>query len=402
MPLYSYRALTAGGRFVTGTESATSPRAARLELVQRGLHLVDVSVDAPPPPSGQSRLFRQNRNADVADAIRYLATLVEADLPLDSALMLTADAASRDDVRAGLFAARDLVRSGAPLSTALAKQGKVVPRIAVGIVSVAERTGELAPALLRLAEYLEERERLRSELVSALSYPVLMAVLGSLSVAILLGYVLPRFADVLSDTGVPLPATTSALVGFGSFLATSWPVMAAVLVIAVISIVRFQRRPDGRRVIHGLLLRVPVLGTWRAQHAAVQLGTSLSVMLGQGTPLLAALDMGGEALTDEFIRLHVRETRERVRDGKSLSDAFGAESPLPFAFRQMTKVGEESGTLAKMLGRAATVTEADLSRKLHRAVRLIEPLMILVFGVAIGFVALALLQAVYGVQAGAL
>ena len=401
MPLYSYRGLTISGRFVSGTESASSPRAARLELVQRGLHLVDVSAGAA-RPAGRKRLLQLNKTADVADSIRYLATLVEADLPLDTALVLTADSASRDDVREGFRAARNLVRSGTPLSRALDEQERVVPRIAVGIVSVAERTGELAPALLRLSEYLEERERLRSELMSALSYPALMAILGSASVAVLLGYVLPRFAEVLSDTGVPLPATTSALVGFGSFLAASWPLMVVVLAIIAIVTVRFRSYPEGQRIIHGLLLRVPALGTWRAQHAAVQLGTSLSVMLGQGTPLLAALEMGGEAMTDEHMRVHVREARQRVRDGKSLSEAFGAESPLPFAFRQMTRVGEESGTLANMLSRAAAVTEADLSRKLHRAVRLIEPLMILVFGVAIGFVALALLQAVYGVQGGAL
>lgn len=398
MPAYAYTAATDAGRRVRGVEDAASEAAVERALASRGLYplRIETADDARPVRSSL-----RGRRADTILALRHLSTLVEGGFTLDRALETTARVSRRADVAEALRDVRRRVVTGAPLGDALAEHPKTFPRLAVGMARAGERGGHLAISLHRLAEQLEREQALRSRLLSAALYPALMAVVGTAAVIVLLTYVLPRFGRLLADAGADLPRSTAALVGLGDLLARGWPVATVAVGAAVVGFAAYRRTADGRDAIDRVLLRLPVIGPLRAQAAAARLGRSLATLLGGGLPILRALKVAAGGLGDAAAAAEVDAARERVRTGGELAAALALGDAFPYLFVQMVEVGERSGRLPDMLERASDAMEQDLERTLERLVRLAEPVLVIVFGIAIGFVALALLQAIYGVRADA-
>ncbi len=335
------------------------------------------------------------------EAVRYLATLLDAGFPLDRALDAVSRVAVRADVADAVAAVRARVRAGASLADALAEHPRTFPRLAVGMARAGERGGRLAASLDRLAGLLEDRQALRSRLTSALLYPAIMVVGSAAALAVLLGYVIPRFGALLEEAGASLPRSTALLLRVGDLAVDGAPV-ALVLGAAAAALVAAQlRSPAGRRRFDAALLRLPGIGGVRRRAVAARFGHALSALLGAGVPVLEALDIGADSLADEAAAAEVRRARAEVRAGGRVTDALGRGGVFPYLFLQMVEVGETSGRMPDLLARAALAMQRDLEQRLDRLVRLVEPVMVLVFGAAVGFVALAMLQAIYGIQADA-
>lgn len=395
MPDFAYRAATPAGRTLRGVEEAASAIALEDALRIRGLYPLEVSV------AQQRRAARRglrSRRADVVEAIRYLATLIAAGFPLDRALTTIARVVVRTDVADAIQTVRERVRAGALLADALAEQPRVFPRLAVGMARAGEQGGHLADALERLAQHLEREERLRSQLISAMLYPLLVAGVGGAAVLVLLLYVLPRFVGIIQEMGTALPPSTALLLSAGSFVGRWWPELLLGALLAVFLSTWYRRTESGRRFSDALVLGLPVVGTLRRRLAAARFGRSLSTLLGSGLPILPALDIAASGLADAAAADEVERAREEVKAGVRLALALRRGRAFPFVFLQMVEVGEEGGRLPEMLERAAAAAEDDLERGLDRLVRLVEPAMIVAFGAVAGFIAWALLQAVYGIR----
>lgn len=393
MPQFAYRATTGGGHIVSGVRDAPSRPALERQLGASGLLVL--SVADTPVVRRRPRTFR-SRRAEVVEAIRYLATLVEAGFPLDRALATTIRVVGRRDVAKSLTAVRDRVRDGVEFAKALDEQRRVFPRLAVGMTRAGERGGHLAEALDQLAGHLEREELLRGQVASALFYPLMVAVVGGAALMVLTLYVLPRFVAVLGDAGAALPRSTALLLGMTDALGRWWPAVLLGTVGIGSLLLAYRRSPSGRALTDRALLRVPIVGGLRQRLAAARLGSSLATLLQSGMPILPALDVAASGLADVAAAREVRGVREDVKAGVRLADALGQGRAFPYLFVQMVELGEESGRLADMLQRAAAAAERELQRGLERLVRLVEPAMIVAFGVVAGFVALSLLQAIYG------
>lgn len=396
MPTFAYRAATPHGRTLHGREDAASAAALERTLSDRGLYLIEAA------PSGDAarrprQLFR-GRRADVVRAMRYLSTLTGAQFPLDRALGTTARVAARDDVAEALLAVRAHVRGGARLADAMAEHPHIFPRLAVGMVRAGERGGHLAQALSRVADQLDREQALRARLTSAALYPAVMLIAGGAAVAVLLVYVLPRLVEMLQESNVPIPRSTAVLLGGAQFVREWWLPLGVGGVVLILLVAAYRRSDEGRLTTDALLLHVPILGALRRQIAAARLGRSLATLLAGGLPALSALDISAEALNDAAARDEVLAAREEVRAGGRLAAALARGRAFPFVFLQMVEVGEEGGRLHEMLERGAEAMEQDLERALERLVRLAEPALILLFGGAVGFFAMAMLQAIYGVR----
>jgi type II secretory pathway component PulF len=400
MPVFVYRAATADGGMARGVEQAASSVALERALAARGLFPLEVRLAEERAP--RRRGGPTSRRQDVTGALRYLATLLGAGFPLDRALAAVTSVAARQDVADALAAVRERVRGGAQLADAFAEHPGIFPRLAVGMTRAGERGGQLADAIERLATQLEREQALRSRIAAALTYPAVLAVAGVLVLGVLLGYVLPRFADLLADAGAALPRSTALLLAAADAAGRWWPVAAGACVVVIGAATSALRTDAGRRRAHELMLRVPVLGPLRACAASARLARTLGTLLGAGLPVMAALEIAASGLADEAVAAEVRRAREEVRAGGRLAAALGRWRTFPALLIQMMEVGEEGGRLPEMLERAAAALEHQLERGLDRLVRLAEPLMILVLGGAIGFVALSLLQAIYGVRVDAL
>ncbi|HEY0151356.1 MAG TPA: type II secretion system F family protein [Longimicrobium sp.] len=397
MPSFAWRAADAAGRTLRGVEDAASPAALERALGARGLYPLEVAP-APARDAAERRGGGRGKRAEMVESIRYLATLLSAGFPLDRALGAVARVAGRNDVAAAVAEVRARVRGGARLAEGMAEHPDIFPRFAVGMVRAGERGGYLGESLDRLAVQLEREQALRARLASAMLYPAVMVLVGAGALATLFVQVLPRFVELLADTGSQLPRSTALLLATGDFAGRWWPalLMAPVLLAAGLAAVRATE--EGRLAVDQALLRAPVAGKIRRSVAAVRLARALSTLLRSGMPILPALETAAEAQSDAAVAADVLRVREEVRAGDGLAVSLRRGGVYPFSFLQMVEVGEEGGRLPEMLERAADAMEGEVERSLERLLRLVEPVMIVAFGGAVGFVALSLLQAIYGIQ----
>ena len=400
MPAFAYRAVTTEGRTLQGVEEAVSIPALERVLSGRGLYPLDVAPARGREESGdRPRGWLVGRRVDAAEGITTLAALLDAGLPLERALEVAGRGAARADVGTAWEAVRRQVREGGRLADALVQHPRCFPPVAVGLVRAGERGGHLAEAVRRLAEHLERERALRAKLLSAMIYPLLLIGVGAAALTALLLFVIPRFVELLADAGTELPTSTRALLASASFLGRFWPLMLIGMVAGAGALVAWYRTPSGRLQAHTLLLRLPLIGALRARRATSQLARTLATLLAGGLPLVPSLEIAAETTGDAAVAADVHATREAVRRGETFSAVLRRGRAFPYAFVRLSEVGEETGQLEVLLERAAGLMESELERRMERLVALLEPALILLFGLAVGFVTLSLLQAIYGVHA---
>ncbi len=396
---FAYEAVDRAGRRRRGTTSAASAATLARTLEERGLVVLDVSASVGEPGS-ELRSRDRPRGRDVLEATRALAALSGAGLPLARALATAATVApGAVAVALGEVGAR--VMQGQPLSSALAEHPRAFSRLYVGLIRAGERSGDVAGAFSRLAVQLERDQDLRARLVSASIYPLILAAAGGTAVTVLMLHVLPRFAELLQDTGAVLPRSTTALVGLAQLAERWWPLLVVGLVGLTLAVAASIASEHGRRSAASLVLHLPGVGTFRRSALAARFARLAAVLLGGGAPLVSALDDTAECIGDPIARDETGRIRARVREGAALHAALTESTLFPPLLSQLVAVGEESGRLQEFLCKAADILEERTERHLRRLVALAEPAMILLFGGFVGFVALSLLQAIYSVNAGA-
>ena len=381
MSRYRFEAARADGEVVRGVLEAPHAAAAVEDVTARRLLPLDVR-ELPAAPA--RRLPRR----DLAVFFRSLATLVRAGIPLDRALR-TAEAGVLRETVAGV---RERVRQGATLSRALG-DAPGVPPVALGLVRAGEDAG-LDFALDEAAKQLEREADLTDQVRAALTYPAMLLVVGLATIAVLVLSVLPRFVALLGDAGSALPLATRLLLDLSAIVRAWWPGLAAGGLVTVVLGWRWLTSAAG----HEALLRLPAVGSVRLALASARSARILGALLATGAPALRALDVARQAAGDRAVARRIGRVAERVRTGGGLASALRAEQALDAQVLELAQAGEESGRLAELLGHGALIAESRATRDLQRAVKLIEPLMILGLGGLVAFVALALLQAVYGVR----
>lgn len=394
---YRYRAATAEGQVVEGVLQAQSHQTV-LETLHRQ-RLYPVAVEEVGTGREGSRGSRLSARAALTLWARNTATLLEAGLPLDRALAFTVEHLGNDTVRDALKRVRREVQGGVSLAEALAAQPQVFAPMFGAMIAAGEATGQLDAVFNRLADHLEEGAELRSQVRSALVYPALMAAVAGLGVLVLLGFVVPRFTAILQEVGGTLPASTRALVALSAVLTGWWWLWLPMLVAGTYVMVTGLRRPDVQRVWHRKRLRWPWVGDLEIKYATAQFTRTLGLLLRSGLPILPALRIARSTVPNVALRESVERASAVVGQGGALAPSL-AEILPPLAV-QMLAVGEESGKLDALCLRIADTYDAEVRRAMRAMVALIEPGMIIIFGGLVGFVALAMLQAIYSINATA-
>lgn len=398
-PAFAYRAIESTGRRVKGQAEAADPTALVRTLRERGLILVEAE-EAGRSWKRPAWRPRFGRRREVLEVTRALAALLPAGLPLAPALGAASNVAT-GEVAAALEKVRGRVERGDAFADALAEHPDLFSPLYVGLVRAGERSGELPGAFRRLADQLERAEELRSRLLSAAIYPLILATLGGLAVAVLLVFVIPRFAGLLSDVGASLPRSTALVLGISNGIRSYWPLALPVVALGGVLAAGALGSDGGRRLLTKAMLGLPLLRSFKRDALAASFARLTGTLLGGGAPLLSALDGATESAGDPLAREETRRIRSRVREGVSLQDAIAEGSLFPKLLAQLAAVGVESGRLQEFLLKAAEIFEKRLERTTQRLVALSEPAMIVVFGSLVALVALALLQAIYSVNPGA-
>jgi general secretion pathway protein F len=391
MTAFRYEASRADGGTVRGRLDAPSRPDAAALLSSRGLF--PVSVEAieegshwwSPRPSARSR----------AVVIESLATLVGAGLPLDKALHATEQVAT-GRLREVCARVSARVREGASLGGALSAEPGVFSGVTLGLIRAGERGVGLGLALEQAASQLDREAESAARVRAALAYPALLAVAGSISIAVIVLFVVPRFAAILGDLGESLPWATRVLIALSEFVRHYGLVLTPALVGGLaLGGTEITRR---REAFHRWLLGLPVIGSLRRSLATARVARTLAALLDTGTPALQALGIAQGAAGDAEVAARISRARERVAEGASLTTALMATEALTPAALQLLAVGEQSGRVGSVLLRAAELDESRAERSLRVLVSLLEPALIIAFAGMVAFVAAALLQAVYSVR----
>jgi general secretion pathway protein F len=397
VPFFAYRAIDARGRRTRGRMPGPSPEAVVRDLEGRGLIALTVEEDQR-GSNGTGGLGLGRRRA-VLEFTRAVAALLPAGMPLARALAAGALAAP-ESVRPTLDTVRSKVDRGEDLASALAEHPRLFSSLYIGIVRAGEKSGSLDTAFQRLAEHLERESELRSKLVSMSIYPVLLGLVGIAAVLVLVLFVLPRFSDLLLSSGTALPATTAAVVGIAMTMQEQWWVVASVPVLVFAGLAWLRTTDAGRRTSARTLVRLPLVGAWRRQHLGASFARMVGELLAGGSPLILALEDARDCMTDSVAQEETDRIRVQVREGGSLHASIAEGGIFPPVLSQLVALGEDSGRLADFLLKAAELLEKKTEQTLERLVALLEPAMIVGFGGIVAVVALALLQAIYGVNAG--
>ncbi len=399
MAVFEYEGLDSRGRAARGIVDGEGPRAVRAKLKRQGVFATRVTeVAKAKTATGRERtpvFSRGVRVGELAMLTRQLATLLGAGLPLVAALGALLEQTDSQRLSRLLSQIREGVNEGRAFHDVLGEHPRSFPEIYRNMVRSGEASGTLPLVLGRLADFLEASVAFRQKLQAALVYPCLMTLLGTGILWFLLTSVVPRVTDVFADMRKVLPAPTRMLLATSHALQEYGWIAVPLLVLLFLALRRYGRTPAGRLVLHGLVLRTPAVSRFVRLVAVSRFSKTLGTLLSGGVPLLAALDISRAVLGNAVLEKAVEQVRDDVREGRSLRDALRATRQFPSVMCQMVGVGEESGSLDELLLKVSDAFEGQVEASVATLTSLLEPLMILAMGLAVGFVVLAILLPIF-------
>ena len=406
MPQFHYQATTPQGKVIEGVMEAGEERVVVSRLHEQGyLPLRIVLPGQAKPRVALSRFSLPAlpgrgtvRQRDLLIWSQELATLISAGLPLDRALSVLTGLTTKEELKKAVGQILRAVQQGKSLAEALAEYPKIFPPLYVNMVKAGELGGFLDVVLQRLAEYLERAQQVQDEIKAALTYPILLTAVGGLSVTILLTYVLPKFAVIFGDLGQALPTSTRVLMGISHSLRAYWWAFVLAGVGSWLGGRQYLATPQGRFAWDRWRLRLWVVGPLLRKREVGRFARTLGTLLKSGVPLLQALEVVQDVAGNQMVSRALREVRVGVREGQGIAGPLGRSGVFPTLALQMVSVGEETGRLDDMLMRVAEYYERDTYNQIKRLTALLEPLLILVMGLVVGFVVISMLSAVFSIN----
>ena len=392
---FNYKALDDSGKQVSGTEMATSTGAAHVALLAKGLQptVVESKSSLLKFEITKKKVPRQ----DVMNFTRQLAVFMKAGVPIMEALEVIVEETQNKMLKSILSEMVDSLRAGDTFAAAAAAHPEAFPTFYVGILESAELTGNLDAVLNQLADYIDRDQKARGKVTAALIYPAVVAAMSVVTVLVLAVFVMPRFEVFFKSLNAKLPLVTRMLLNTTSFMGTYWYAEIAVVVIVVGGFMAMQRSPGGKARLDAVKLKLPVIGDLTETAIIERTCRVLASMLRAGVDLQRSMAVTAESANNAVYRNVLEKIREAMMQGQGLAEPSAQSGLFPAAARQMFRVGEETGTLDQQLEVAAAYYGRELETKLERATALFEPAIIIFMGVIVGFVAVALISAMYGI-----
>lgn len=400
MAAYEYSALNSKGKQEKGLVEADTPRQARQLLRERALSPLEITeVAEDRGKSSQSNLFKRGgggiSSTELSLFTRQLATLSRSGLPLDEALTAVADQSESKRIKRIALGVRAGVIEGNTLANSLNQFPNVFPPLFRATIEAGEHSGKLDHILERLAEYVERRQVMQSKMMLAAFYPIILTVVAIGVVTALLTYVVPQVVQVFQDIHAELPILTRGLIAISGFL-REWGIYLIILIAAgAFMFVRMLSNDVFKRRVHAFQLRVPLVGRLTRGANTGRFTRTLGILFGSGVPILDAMRIGTQVVTNLPMREAIEEAASKVREGAPLSRSLGASKLFPPITVHLIASGESSGRLDDMLDRAAENQEREVETLVAALMGVFEPILILTMGGVVLLIVLAILLPIF-------
>jgi len=395
MPVFEYRGVGPSGRKVKGVIDADNAQAARSRLRKEGVYLTDLNIGRGEALPGGSQNQRARggsvRGQDVAIMMRQLATLLAAGIPLVESLSALIDQTESLRLKRVISDVRERVNEGSSLADAMRAHPKIYPAIFSNMVMAGEASGTLDIVLERLADFSEGQMKLRNKILQVMLYPAIMIVIGLAVMLILFTFVIPKVTSIYESINATLPTPTIILIKTSEITVTYWYFLPIGLGLFVYILRAYMAREKGRFVVHRFLLRLPLMGNILRMLAVSRVTRTLGTLVSSGVPLLTALDIVKNVVNNVVIRRVVVDARREISEGESIHAPLKKSGEFPPMVTHMIAVGERTGALDKMLLKVSDVYDDQVDSRIVAMTSLLEPVMIVVMAVAVGFIVMAVL-----------
>ncbi len=408
MAVYEYKGLDSKGKKVDGIVDAESPKAARQKLRKQGVFTTDIAEGRADGggmrrtgSSGGggglsvevdfSKYLERVGIADVAIATRQLAALIGAGIPLVESIGTVSKQVEKEKLRLALREVREKVNEGKNLADALGDYPNMFGDLYVNMVRAGEQAGALEHVLERLADYTEASVELRGKVVSSMTYPVIMMLVAMGVILFMMAFVVPKITKIFTDMGQDLPAITKFVMWTSDMVQSYWLLGIILAALSVWGFGRYYKTDSGRLRVDGLMLKIPIFGRMVRMVTIARFSSTLATLMSSGVPLLRSMGIVRRVMSNVVLRKVVEDAQEAVREGQPMNVPLRKSGHFPPMVVDMISVGERTGDLGPMLNRVAISYENQVSRRLATLTSLLEPLMILVMGGVVFFIAMAVL-----------
>ena len=395
MPVYDYSALDQRGKPLSGIIDAESPQAARQKLRASNIFPVHINetkaaTETAAPRISFERFFSRIRPADITMATRQLATLLRAGFPLVSAIETLLGQTRSAPLKKAFANVKDALTEGSSFAAALSNFPGIFNSFYINMVRAGESSGTLEIVLERLSDIGEKNLALKNRIVSAMAYPILMTFIGAVVLLVLLVYIVPEIVTIFEDMHQALPLPTRMLIAISSFLQSYGWILILLFIIGGLAMQRFLRSEKGRFLADKQVLKIPGVNYFIRHLAVGRFCRTLGSLLENGVSMLTALEISKNIAGNSHIAQQIEEAGHQVSKGQSLAQGLGQAQDFIELGVQMIAVGEQSGQLEQMLTRVADIFENEVESRIISLTSLLEPVMILVMGVAVAFIVLSI------------
>lgn len=405
MTVFSYKASDFSGKVVKGTFEAEDETGVVKRL--QGMGYIPIQI----APAGAAerglkldlgarfgRLLGRVSRRDILQFTQDLAAMLASGLPVDRALSILLEVTEKRRMRDVVSDVRKLVHSGSYLSDAMGRHPEAFSDFYVSMIRAGEAGGVLDAVLERLGEFLESSQELVDYIKSALVYPLFLVFVGGLSVIILMTYVIPRFSVIFEDLGGAIPPSTQLLLSASELLRGYWWALLPGVILAIFGFSRYAASPRGKARVDRVKLRLPLFGELIRKIETARFARTLGTLVRSGVPILQALSLVRDTIDNSVISRAMKRVHARVQEGERMSRPLAETGHFPTMAVQMITVGEESGRLEEMLLRVADNYEKLVRNLVKRLISMLEPTLILVMGVVVGFIVISMLMAIFSMN----
>ena len=403
MAVYEYKALNTQGKTIRGVIDASTTMEARSKLRRDGIFAFELNVAEMEKAASEKRLFSLGffhwvKKGEIAILTRQLATLLKAGLPLDQSLTALIDQVESESLKKIVIQIREKVKEGNAFSDALAEHPRVFSDLYCHMVRAGEASGALDLVLERLASFLEQSIQQQRKIRASLAYPILMMIIGVAVIIFLMIFVIPTITGIFSEMSQQLPMPTQILISTSHFIKNFWLPIAVAILALYLFLRRYFKTESGRIVKDTLNLKIPIFGGLRKKFAVARFAQTMGTLISGGLPILDALRIVRHIVNNEVMGRVIDRVAISVQEGEEIAPTLKREGIFPPIVVHMISVGEKSGQMEEMLQNISEAYNAEVEATIAGLTSVLEPLIILIMGVLVGFIVMSILWPIFEIN----